>query len=221
MITFDLSQAIAGCERSQRRLAAISYVLDHAGDLMKHWERLVEEGNRRGFLIDQTDKNGDSLLAVTYRPTMAQKRAIYAGTAKPVKLTESQRLGQNLRKKRGDFYGIGQHQSGLNNNLTPREYRELDGPPTAPRKQFSRAITNFETSSWQAEEHGHWVVKGEWREVVSVTGYHFLPDLFDGNPPQPGPRDLRGIRPDDLVKIRAMILPWAKLKVRELWQGTE
>jgi len=188
---------------------------------MKHWELLVEEGNRRGILVDRTDKDGVPLLLVTYRPTAAQKRAIYAGTAKPVKLTASQRLGQHPRTKRGGFFGFGQHASGVNNNLTPREYRLLDGPPLAPRRQFSRVITNFEVLSWQMEEHGSWVVKGEWREVVNVKGYHFLPHLFDGDPPQPGARDLRGVRPDDLLKIRATILPWAKLTIRELWQGTD
>jgi len=221
MITLDLSEAIAGCERIQRRLAAIANVMDHAGDLMKHWELLVEEGNRRGILEDKTDKDGNPLLAVTYRPTAAQKKAIYAGTAKPVKLTVSQRLGQNPRRKRGDFFGFGPAISGLNNNLTSAEYRLLDGPPTAPRGRFSRVVTNFETSSWQIEEHGAWVVTGEWREVVSPSGYHFLPDLFDGHPPQLGSRDLRGVRPTDLVKIKATILPWAKLTVRELWQGTD
>ncbi|HMF38319.1 MAG TPA: hypothetical protein VKF17_16870 [Isosphaeraceae bacterium] len=221
MITLDLSQAVAGCERIQRRLAAIEHVMDHAGDLMEHWERLVEEGNRRGVLVDQTDKDGGSLLAVTYRPTAAQKRAIYAGTAKPQKLTASQRLGQNPRLPRGAFYGIGDHQSGTNNNLTSSEYRRLTGPPLAPRGQFSRVITNFETSSFQIEEHGSWLVVGGWREVVSRTGYHFLPHLFDGDPPQPGSRDLRGVRPKDIEKIRATILPWAKLIVRALWQGTD
>ncbi len=221
MITLDLSQAVVGCERIQRRLAAIEHVMDYAGPLMEHWERLVEEGNRRGVLIDRTDKDGGSLLAVTYRPTAAQKRAIYAGTAKPQKLTVSQRLGQDARTKRGVFYGVGQHVSGLNNNLTSTEYRRLTGPPTAPRGQFSRVVTNFEMSSWQVEEHGYWIVKGEWREVVSKTGYHFLPHLFNGDPPQPGPRDLRGVRPNDLVRIRATILPWGKRTVRELWQGTD
>ncbi len=211
MITLDLSQAVAGCERIQRRLAAIANVMDHAGDLMEHWERLVEEGNRRGILEDKTDKDGNPLIPVSYRPI----------GPKGVKLTVAQRLGQHPRRKRGDFYGLGKQQSGLNNNLFTGEYRLLDGPPLAPRRQFSRVITNFQVTSWQVENHGAWIVQGEWREVVSKTGYHFLPHLFDGDPPQPGPRDLRGVRPNDLVKIRATILPWGKRTVRELWQGTD
>jgi hypothetical protein len=220
MITLDLSEAIAGCERIRRRLAAIEHVIDHAGPLMEHWERLMEEGNRRGVL-EGTDKDGGVMLAATYRPTATQKRAIYAGTAKPVRPTLAQRLGQHPRKMRGDFFGFGPAVSGLNNNLTSAEYRRLDGPPLAPRRQFSRVITNFETFSFQPEEHGYWLVTGSWKQVVSPTGYHFLPDLFDGKSPQPGPRDLRGVRPDDLRKMKATILPWAELTVGELWKGTD
>ena len=99
MITLDLSEAIRGCERIQRRLAQIEHVMDHAGDLMEHWERLMEEGNRRGVLVDKTDKDGGAMLAVTYRPSYAQKRAIYAGTAKPIRPTLAQRLGQPARPR--------------------------------------------------------------------------------------------------------------------------
>lgn len=219
MITLDLSSAIAGCERIQRRLSEIAHIMDHAGDLMKHWERLMEEGNRRGVLVDRTDKDGVPLLPVTYRPTYAQKRAIYAGTAKPVRPTLEQRLGQPARPRggRGEFSGFGPAVSGLGNNLTTAEYRKLDGPPLAPRRQFSRVITNFDTTSFQPEEHGYWLVTGRWLEVVSATGYRFLPHLFNGDPPQPGPRDLRGVRPVDLAKMKATILPWAKLTIREIW----
>lgn len=211
MITLDLSEAIRGCERIQRRLEAITNVMDHAGDLMEHWERLMEEGNRNGVLAG-TDGDGNPMLPVTYRPRFS--RANYGGAGKPVKLTVSQRLGQHARTKRGDFFGLGPAASGWNNNLTSTEYRKLDGPPLAPRRQFSRVVTNFVTTSFQPEEHGYWVVIGTWKDVVSVKGYHFLPALFET-------RNLRGVRPDDLEKMRATILPWAKLTIRELWRGTD
>ena len=115
MITLDLSEAIRGCERIQRRLAAIEHVTDHAGDLMKHWRVLMEQGNLRGVL-EGTDKDGNPMLPVTYRPRFS--RANYGGAGKPAKLTVSQRLGQHPRAQRGDFYGIGSHMSGVNNNLT-------------------------------------------------------------------------------------------------------
>ena len=101
MITLDLSEAIRGCERIQRRLAAIEHSIDHAGDLMKHWRLLMEQGNLRGVL-EGTDKDGKPMLPVTYRPRFS--RANYGGAGKPVKLTVSQRLGQHPRATRGDFY---------------------------------------------------------------------------------------------------------------------
>ena len=70
MITLDLSEAIRGCERIQRRLAAIEHVMDHAGDLMKHWRVLMEEGNLNGVLAG-TDKDGNPMIPVTYRPRFA------------------------------------------------------------------------------------------------------------------------------------------------------
>jgi hypothetical protein len=211
MITLDLSSAIAGCERVERRLREISNIMDHAGDLMENWKRLVEEGNRRGILEDKTDKDGKPLLRVTYRPFRARK------------LTIGERLGQRANLRRGRHAGKGSYTQSVldNNNLSTSAYRRLAGPPLAPREQFSRVVTNFETTSWQVEEHGHWIVMGAWKEVVNKNGYAFLKHLFDGDPPQPGPRDLRGVRPKDLEKCRATILPWAKLKIRELWNETD
>jgi hypothetical protein len=204
MITLDLESAIAGCRRVERRLREIANVMDHAEDLMEHWRRLMEEGNLRGVLAG-TDGDGNPLKKVTYRPR------------DPRKLTVGERLGQRTNKRRGQFAGSGnydQYKILPNNNLSSSAYRRLDGPPLAPRRQFSRVVTNFKTTTFQMEEHGSWVVIGTWDDVVSPSGYHFLPDLF-------ATRNLRGVRPDDLAKIKATILPWAKLVVRELWQGTD
>ena len=204
MITLDLSSAVAGCRRIQRRLEAITNVMDHAEDLMQHWRRLMEEGNLKGVLAG-TDKDGQPMLPVTYRPR----------NARPMSLGE--RLGQRVNKKRGRLAGIGgysEHGILPNNNLTSSAYRRLTGPPLAPRGQFSRVITNFETTAFQPEEHGYWVVVGAWKDVASPKGFHFLPALFET-------RNLRGVRPDDLEKMRATILPWAKLTVRSLWNSTD
>jgi hypothetical protein len=204
MITLDLASAVASCRRIQRRLEAITNVMDHAEDLMQHWRRLMEAGNLAGVLAG-TDGDGNPMLPVTYRPR------------NPRQMSLGERLGQRTNKKRGRQAGIGSYsEHGIlpNNNLSSSAYRQLTGPPLAPRGQFSRVITNFVTTTFQAEEHGYWVVVGTWEDVVSPKGYHFLPDLFET-------RNLRGVRPDDLAKMRASILPWAKLTVRELWRKTD
>lgn len=204
MITLDLSSAVAGCKRIQRRLEAIEHVMDHAEPLMEHWRRLMEEGNLKGVLAG-TDGDGSYMLAVTYRPRNPRPMSI------------GERLGQRSNKKRGRVAGAGSYsEHGIlpNNNLTSSAYRRLTGPPLAPRGQFSRVITNFKTTTFQAEEHGYWVVIGTWEDVMSPSGFHFLPALFET-------RNLRGVRPDDLAKMRATILPWAKLTVRELWRKTD
>jgi hypothetical protein len=204
MITLDLESAVASCRRIQRRLEAITNIMDHAEDLMQHWRVLMEQGNLDGVLAG-TDGDGNPMLPVTYRPR------------NPRQMTLGERLGQRVNKKRGRLAGVGSYaEHGIlpNNNLSSSAYRQLTGPPLAPRGQFSRVVTNFVTTTFQTETHGDWVVIGTWKDVMSPTGFHFLPALFET-------RDLRGVRPDDLEKMRATILPWAKLVVRRLWNSTD
>ncbi len=126
-----------------------------------------------------------------------------------VKLTVNQRLGQNPNKRRGDYFGRGPAMSGFNNNLRSSEYRKLDGPPLAPRRQFSRVITNLYTGSGRDPGNANkWFAVGAWREVVSIKGVHFLPFLFEM-------RDLRGVRPEGQSKMVESLHAWAKLVIRE------
>jgi hypothetical protein len=211
MITVDVSKVVSASSRVTRALTEITGFMNEAGPLMKHLERIMVEDNLRGVLAG-TDKDGNQAPELTYRPV-----------EKGVKLTVEQRLGQNPRKKRGDFYGVGKHQSGTHNNLTSAEYRLLDGPRLAPRRQFSRVITNFYATSFQTNNPNVWVGVGGWREVVSPTEYHFLPVHFDGLPlGKNGPSkryDLRGIRPEGMEQFRLALLAWAQDTVRRLWRS--
>ncbi len=176
-------------------------------DLLKSWERFMEEGNRKGVLAG-TDGAGQPAPPLRYRPKGEVR-----------KLTVEQRLGQRPRKRRGEFYGAGKHQSGLNNNLTTTEYRHLDGPRLAPRRQFSRSVTNTATThDKDPDERLVWYAELSWVEVVSPSGFHFLPVSFKGLPfGKNGPRvqyDLRGIRPPDQVKMRTAFQKWTKLLIR-------
>ena len=100
-----------------------------ATPLMLAWEEVIRQDNREGILAG-TDKDGMPMYPVSYRPK---------GTIQ--KPTAAQRLGQRANRKRDLLFGgIGPQVSGLNNNLTSREYRSLAGPPLAPRGVFSRQL---------------------------------------------------------------------------------
>jgi len=169
-------------------------------DLMGSWQRRLEEGNRTGVLAGR-DKDGHPAPTPSYRPI------------NPAKLTLAQRLGQRANLRRGKY------NPGVGAGLTTAEYRRLTGPFLAPRKQFSRSITNVETGHYRDPNRPFvWIATLAWRDVVSKTGFHFLPVFFNGLPiGRHGPRkqyDLRGVRPVDREKMKGDLNAWAKLLIR-------
>jgi hypothetical protein len=176
------------------------------GDLLKSWERRLEEGNRKGVLAG-LDKDGHPAPALTYRPRGEVR-----------KLTVAQRLGQHSRKKRGQYSG------GTSAGLTTTEYRHLDGPRLAPRRQFSRIIANVETGQGKdTTQRFVWFASLAWRDIVSRKGYRFLKVHFDGLPlGKGGPvkrYDLRGIRPVDRDLMKRDLRNWVKLLIRGHYSG--
>ena len=169
-----------------------------ARPLMFTWTRIIEQDNRAGVLAG-TDKDGKPLEHVRYRPVKAKK-----GLGE--KLTDDQRNGLSNRKKRGIFAGFGPVSAGYNNNLTRAEYEKLDGPPLAPRKGFSRVITNLITR-FEPDSPDARMAYGEWRDVVSTKGVHFLKYHFNGEGRLPI-RDLRGVRPGGVEKARKAAVAW-------------
>jgi len=166
-----------------------------ATPLMLSWMRTIDDDNRKGVLAG-LDRDGNPLKPVTYRP-------------KPVKeLTRGQRLNQKKNARKGFFAGLGVYSTGVlpNNNLTSAEYRRLDGPPLAPRRQFSRVITNLKTG-YGRESSSSWYALGYWDEVVTPKGKPFLHYLFAA-------RDLRGVRPDGVAKARVQARNWMTDMVR-------
>lgn len=87
-----------------------------------------------------------------------------------------------------------------NNNLTTSHYRALDGPPLAPRRENSRIVTNFETSSSRLSEDS-WVTAGYWADVLDVHDRPFLRYHFKGSGRLPK-RDLVGVRPTAVKRAR-------------------
>jgi hypothetical protein len=188
---------LAGLDRLTTRLRRI--VNPDATPLMLTWMNIIDDDNRKGVLAG-LDKDGNPMRPVTYRPK------------KPgMKLTIEQRLGQRPNKKRGRYAAFGSVANAPHNNLTSSQYRQLDGPPLAPRRQFSRAITNLLTAFTPGEiaaRAGRWEAWGYWNEVVSAKGVPFLKFHFDGEGNLPK-RDLRGLRPDGVTKARNAMRAWA------------
>lgn len=170
--------------------------------LMDHWMILIANDNRKGVLAG-TDKDGNAMAPVKYRPK-----------GEAVKTTAAQRNGAKANAtKSGVFGGLGRHAAGLNNNLTPAEYRKLSGPPLAPRGAFSRVITNLQTDYAPSSDGTIWTAWGAWVDVVSAKGVKFLGAHFNGVNRLPK-RDLRGVRPEGRALARKALIAWASGEIR-------
>lgn len=175
-----------------------------ATPLMVTWQNIIVKDNRDGVLKG-TDKDGAPMMPVKYRPVHRVE-----------KLTLAQRNTGNARQRTGRISGFGPASAGLHNNLTSREYRKLDGPPLAPRRQFSRVITNLVPGYIEPQGNSAiWAAVGTWKEVVSVKGVQFLPFHFDGAGRLPR-RDLAGVRPEGRAEARRTAINWLRLLVRGL-----
>jgi hypothetical protein len=149
------------------------------------------------------------MFPVTYRPDPK------AGTGINIRSKEASNLRRGMHAKRKKdllFGGLGPQISGLHNNLTSTEYRQLSGPPLAPREQFSRVITNFLIGYFE-ESKGRASVWGYWDEVVNRNGERFLHYHFNGLELRNGrrlpPRDLRGVRPQGKKRCLDAFRAWA------------
>jgi hypothetical protein len=176
--------------------------------LLVSWTQLIADDNRNGVLAG-LDKDGLPLAPVTYRPVDDAGKRINIAAKESSRL----RLGQHHARKRDLLFGgMGPAASGLHNNLTSSEYRRLDGPPLAPRYQFSRVITNLRLGQPIKEAENRWIAFCYWDEVVSTSGFSFLTVHFNGEPlGRNGPsikRDLRGVRPEGKQRCRAALREW-------------
>jgi hypothetical protein len=176
--------------------------------LLVSWTQLIADDNRNGVLAG-LDKDGLPMAPVTYRPVEDTGKRINIAAKESSRL----RLGQHHARKRDLLFGgMGPAASGLHNNLTSSEYRRLDGPPLAPRSQFSRVITNLRLGQPIKEAENRWIAFCYWDEVVSTSGFSFLTVHFDGLPlGRNGPsikRDLRGVRPEGKQRCRAALREW-------------
>lgn len=185
----------SGIDRLIRRFEKIAN--PNVTDLFITVGQHMDDDNRRGVLAG-TDGEGRPMAPVTYRPARPG--------SKPVKLTVEQRLGQKPGMRKGRPSRIGSGVERNNNNLTTAEYRLLGGPPLAPRKQFSRVITNYAQSREVEIRKGVWEMIGGWRDVLSTKGVPFLTYHFNGVGQKR--RDLRGLRPEGMARIKRSLKAW-------------
>lgn len=190
---------LSGLDRLTARVSKLGSL--DATPLMATFMRVIEEDNRKGVLAG-TDKDGGYMPAVTYRPVGKGKRA-----------NARQKNNVKGRVRSGVFGGLGPMASGLHNNLTTAEYRKLSGPPLAPRRQFSRVITNLRTAFEWSPDRTMWTAYGAWFEVVSVKGRPFLSAHFQGKGRLPL-RNLAGVRPEGRTKARRAAVAWMRDQVR-------
>lgn len=160
-----------------------------ATPLMVSWMKILTDGNRRGILAG-LDGDGVPLAPVTYRPK-----------------------GPPAKPRKSAFKGFGPYSGGLHGNLSSAEYRQLGGPPLAPRGAYSRVITNYRTD-YARLRVGYWQVTYWWEDVVDYRGNPFLRYHFDGTA-RLLRRDLRGIRPNDQVKVVSATQAWGRDTVRQ------
>jgi hypothetical protein len=189
-----------------------------ATPLMRTWMNIISEDNRTGVLAG-LDKDGVPMVPVRYRPKpppgmRVTDRLSGKANAYHRESLKQFRLGQGANKRKGMFAGLGPAISGMHNNLSTAEYQLLSGPPLAPRDQFSRVITNLKTS-FTGPPYGEqeWQAIGAWDQVVNQKGLPFLFYHFNGiGLPR---RDLRGVRPNGIVKAMDALRNWARLAIRE------
>ena len=155
----------------------------------------MDEDNRRGVLAGQ-DGDGVAMTPVTYRPKKPGVKLDDRAAARAKAQDETRAVQQR----------------GAGGNLSSSEYRQLDGPPLAPRRQFSRVITNY-TQSYGQVSHGVWEVVGAWIDVFSKKSVAFLRYHFDGTSKLPK-RDLRGVRPWGIEKARKAARAWMIDQIR-------
>jgi hypothetical protein len=199
--------------------------------LLEEWERVIIEDNRRGVLAG-LDKDGVEMQAVTYRgQTATAKPRARSGAFRGSNLKGNRKgVIRELGLKGGRIAGrtpkgaekvvggmnrfkgvttysfTGSKGAAIlpNNNLATRVYKQLDGPPLAPRREASRVISNLMTEHDTTEMSA----SGGWAEVVSPKGVPFLKAHFNGENGLPV-RDLRGVRPWGVAQARAAVRKWA------------
>jgi hypothetical protein len=225
--------------RLQQRLGAFVN-LDFA-PLMRAWERVLTEDNRKGVL---EGKDGWDRMAppLSYRGGSGQRTEARMGTMRGVavrrhkgrsdytfnnpewlKKTAPTR-GVVAPKQRGAVQPTARTQRAPadrrgavilpNNNMSTAAYRRMSGPRLAPRREASRVIANYVTRSGRAGST--WFAQGQWpKTIMDPKGRPFLRYHFDGVGRMPR-YDLRHVREWGMQEARRLLVQYVRHHIRRL-----
>ena len=195
-------------------VASLATVSNYVGSLMESWANCLVQDNRKGVLAG-LDKNDQPVVGTSYRRSFTQ-----AGYDRPtyVKFVPNPFGGPDWKT---NVSGMPQEgfKPGPSGNLTTRQYKQLSGPPLAPRGMASRIISNYLIRPIQANS-GQFGVEGGWANVESRNGTPFLPFHFNSTTVSTTSAPLFGIvgigrgrnlPRRDMAGLRA----WGKKRARE------
>lgn len=152
---------------------------NYVGPLLNAWNEVLLEDNRRGVMQGQQG-DGTAMVATKYRTGFTQ---IGAGSGDDLFFDAQGKSFSNFESAGmfhfGSLGGIGPgFKPSPSDSLTTKQYKQMSGPPLAPRGAASRVISNYRinilTSSNQVG------VEGGWDDVFSKKGVPFLPFHFFG-----------------------------------------
>lgn len=154
-------------------VSSLATVGNYVGSLMESWANCLVQDNRKGVLAG-TDKDDNPVTATIYRNSFTQ-----AGYDRPtyVKFVPNPFGGPDWKTNVSGMPKDG-FKPGGSHNLTTKQYKQLSGPPLAPRGMASRIISNYLISPIQGVG-GQFGVEGSWVDVTSRNGTPFLPFHFN------------------------------------------
>lgn len=161
-------------------LFKLETVNDYAGPLINAWAEVLVEDNRRG-VMQGLQGDGTPMQPTKYRLSLTQSGA---GQAGDLFFNESGQEFENFESA-GKFHfgslgGMGAgYKPSPSDNLRTREYKQMTGPPLAPRGAASRVISNYRINILTGKNRVG--VEGGWDDVVSRNGTPFLPAHFFGS----------------------------------------
>jgi len=176
--------------------------------LLDDLAKTIVEDNRAGVLAG-LDKDGQPAPTLKYRN----------GYGTPTGFRGQRRFGtttgtfKGKTPLRGLLHRLGFTSKLPHNNLTTREYKKLNGPRLAPRREESRSIANLAIRKYRFEG-GTWIIEAYWVDVLTPKGKPLLPIHFKGLGRCPK-YDLRGVRPIGMVRARNLTKRYFQLLLKQ------